>query len=1281
MTSMQVREARQPGTRRSVRVIASAVIAALIAAMAVLTGALPASAAPGDYTVQLDAPASIPIWDPFTYTATIDVEASAAQPATGIVLTAVLAEGLQFDSVPTGPDSPVASASYDAATRTVTFTLRDLQAQLSSFAFSVRQIDSHLKSPATVYDTTLSGTPTPSGATPSDSAHTTLTGVLNYHPQKSYTTIVGSNNRDVTYYFNVVTTDVVNDRNFYTWSQTLTDVLPAGAVVTASSTWGAPWTFTSNPDGTTTATWHREGPYGASGWALDANGGRIWLVVSYPPSHFPDGTQPPTNEVSLSVTDRDGVSYAQPSASTQSPAIADGQGQSITMTKSAWNGSDDFVVDQGGWMASYLVKIAYLSSVGDPLESLTVDDTSTHSAGNATFFDHFETYRLRMVFNPTLQAVGAEFDLQYTTNAGGGWNDVDTSGMTTAMGELRLITQTAGSVGFVGEGGYDVIQNIPVGQWITGWRVVVSPESGTTVPSGSEVRVEPQGMASFSSLTDGSAIGGPVVNTATASGTTVGGVALGLDDSTTMTIRDRVNLITSVGAPSSIDVGESADFTATISNLDPSGRSYPDSVMRVVLPVGVVYDPAVGVSPAYATTPVTGLTVPEVGDGLSISTDTVVDADGREHQVVVFEFDDLPSLRTAGQPKHRDENLGFRYTIPTRVLPQAYNASNLQTEATSWAYTDDASLASIPMSFYGTFYAADVYDFSATLDHIARGRTTTTVTTAGGLLIGKQVRADSSQGWGLTATVASPGTAEWQLYLVNVLPQPVSGITLFDRLPAAGDGRDSDFGVTLSGAVQGLPAGAVAEYSVDATSATTGTWTTDPVGASAIRVTVPSLATGESFDLTAPTSVPSGAGFAETATNNAQATGTYLGAVREFASNDASITSSGDPAFTLVKRTNGAEFAAAPGAVVATGSTVTWTYEVTNTGDTPLDTVAVSDVFTAGDGSTGALTPTSTATGVLAPGESRVFTATAPAVAGQYHNTAEATARAVDDAGAVLPTQPDAQTDESWYLAGDAGMTIEKTTNGESIDTAPGVLLTPGDDVEWEYTVTNTGGLPLTDVVVVDVAADGTEVFRQTVPSIAAGASVTLSATGTAISGQYENTVTATVANPLGGPAITVSDQSWYFGVESALAVEKLVSASPDGPWTEVASVTTGDSSYWQITVTNEGNVPLTDVRILDDQLGETVGVGDLEVGESSTVVLTLDKTTAGLTNTATAEGTDPLQVTVEDSDDATVQAVPEILAITGAVVASFLALGLVLTAGGVLLFLVRRRQRQSTEA
>jgi len=113
----------------------------------------------------------------------------------------------------------------------------------------------------------------------------------------------------------------------------------------------------------------------------------------------------------------------------------------------------------------------------------------------------------------------------------------------------------------------------------------------------------------------------------------------------------------------------------------------------------------------------------------------------------------------------------------------------------------------------------------------------------------------------------------------------------------------------------------------------------------------------------------------------------------------------------VVKVTNGTDNNSPPGPSVPIGSTVTFTYTVTNSGNGPLSNVTVRDdngtpgnpaddfnaTFTGGD---------TNANGLLDPTETWTFLATRIATAGQYTNVATATGTAAP-ATQVTSTDPD----------------------------------------------------------------------------------------------------------------------------------------------------------------------------------------------------------------------------------------------------------------------------------
>ena len=107
-----------------------------------------------------------------------------------------------------------------------------------------------------------------------------------------------------------------------------------------------------------------------------------------------------------------------------------------------------------------------------------------------------------------------------------------------------------------------------------------------------------------------------------------------------------------------------------------------------------------------------------------------------------------------------------------------------------------------------------------------------------------------------------------------------------------------------------------------------------------------------------------------------------------------------------------------------------------------------------------------------------------------------------------------------------ASVRIKKSTNGEDADQAPGPTIAVGSPVTWQYVVTNTGTVGLTDVRVTDdrnvtVSCPGT--------TLSVGQSMTCSGSGVATAGQYRNVGTATAQSSAG--RVTNSDASHYLGL------------------------------------------------------------------------------------------------------------------------------------------------------
>jgi hypothetical protein len=156
---------------------------------------------------------------------------------------------------------------------------------------------------------------------------------------------------------------------------------------------------------------------------------------------------------------------------------------------------------------------------------------------------------------------------------------------------------------------------------------------------------------------------------------------------------------------------------------------------------------------------------------------------------------------------------------------------------------------------------------------------------------------------------------------------------------------------------------------------------------------------------------------------------------------------------------------------------------------------------------------------------------------GTYHSisvseSSEATHRAHGDGkvGDPVPGQPLKTFDATCKPAGPS-IEIEKSTNGDDADSAPGPEILVGATVTWQYVVTNTGTVPLTAVAVSDDKGVAVNCGGQT--SLAPAASMTCTGSGVATLGQYTNlgSVTASWTTATGSGTVTDSDSSHYLGI------------------------------------------------------------------------------------------------------------------------------------------------------
>ncbi len=409
---------------------------------------------------------------------------------------------------------------------------------------------------------------------------------------------------------------------------------------------------------------------------------------------------------------------------------------------------------------------------------------------------------------------------------------------------------------------------------------------------------------------------------------------------------------------------------------------------------------------------------------------------------------------------------------------------------------------------------------------------------------------------------------------------------------------------------------------------------TDPAGGT-VTCPVTTLAPGSSTTCTTntPYTFTVADQTAGTFLNNATAQGNPLGAATAIVRSNLSATitnlSTPAPALTMTKT-------ASPTTVTSAGSTVSYSYAVTNSGNVPISALSIAETAFSGSGT--APVPSCPVT-TLAPSTSTTCTATytvtqADIDAGTLTNTAHATATA----GVTPVISPDSSASVTATAAPSISV-LKSVSPSDAASYVVGQLLT------YTFVATNTGNVTLTNVVATETAftGSGTPLTPACPPSapIAPGGQVTCTASYTLTqvdidTGQITNTATASGTPPTGGPVTsTPSSVTTPANQNPELTLSK--TANP----TSIALA--GDQIIYTFTVTNSGNVTITDVTVDETAFSGTgtppvitcaTSLTTMLPGASATCTATYtltqpDADTTQITNTATATGTPPAGGTV----------------------------------------------------
>ncbi len=312
------------------------------------------------------------------------------------------------------------------------------------------------------------------------------------------------------------------------------------------------------------------------------------------------------------------------------------------------------------------------------------------------------------------------------------------------------------------------------------------------------------------------------------------------------------------------------------------------------------------------------------------------------------------------------------------------------------------------------------------------------------------------------------------------------------------------------------------------------------------------------------------------------------------------------------------------------GSTIDYTFLVTNTGNVTLDTVTVDDP------KVGAVDcPVTT----LAPTDSTTCTATYPLTqadvdAGVVDNIAAAYGNPPGGDPASTTDDASASDSTSTPIAAGPTLTLNKVAGTPSGNAA-------GDTIDYTFLVTNTGNVTL-DTVAVDDPKVGTVLCPVT--TLAPTESTLCTATYTLTqddvnAGVVDNTATAFGNPPGGDPASTIDDASATDSTTTpitqtpSIALDK-TAGTPSGN-------IVGSTIDYTFLVTNTGNVTLDTVTVDDPKVGAVdCPVTTLAPTESTlctaTYALTqLDVDSGVVNNTATAYGNPPGGDPASTTDDA----------------------------------------------
>lgn len=192
-----------------------------------------------------------------------------------------------------------------------------------------------------------------------------------------------------------------------------------------------------------------------------------------------------------------------------------------------------------------------------------------------------------------------------------------------------------------------------------------------------------------------------------------------------------------------------------------------------------------------------------------------------------------------------------------------------------------------------------------------------------------------------------------------------------------------------------------------------------------------------------------------------------------------------------------------------------------------------------------------------------------------------------------------------------------------------------GDTVAYTFSVTNTGGVDLTDIDLTDPRCDTTPDRTDN------GNGDAVLAVDESWAFACDHTIVAADGDPVHNQATATGVHDG--GTVSDTETHDIDLIHPDIDLEKSASPTSGPAGtaiVYTYAVTNTGDTTLFDISVDDDIVGHVGVIASLAAGQSSELTFEITLGSSPITNVATATGSDVLGASVSDVDEVTVSAV-----------------------------------------